>query len=245
MDGKGWARHIAPVRSAGAAEAIARRLSELIGARILVAGDRFPAEKALAELFGVATMTVRHSMAVLREEGLIETRRGHRAGTYVVPDVLARIRELTGLHPYTRADIDELTAWRTAVSGEASARAAARATEAQRARVRELELAADAAVHDPEAYRTADAGLHLFIAELSGSRRLLEAEQGIQHELTRLIADHPGGVEARSTPDQRHRRLVGAIEAGDADAARRWFAVHAEATADIALPFVQEPGERC
>ncbi|MEU8540311.1 FCD domain-containing protein [Streptomyces sp. NPDC048717] len=239
MDDKGWAQHIAPVRAAGAAEAIARRLSELIGARMLVGGDRFPPEKTLAEMFDVAVMTIRHSMAVLREEGLIETRRGHRAGTYVVPDVLARIRELTALHPYTQEDIEELTAWRVAVSGEASARAARHASEAGLARLRELETAADEAVADAEGYRTLDACLHLHIAELSGSRRLLEAEQGIQDELTRLLADHPGGVEARSTPDQQHRGLVGAIEGSDPARARACFAVHAQATADLFLPFVQ------
>ncbi|MFE4976249.1 FadR/GntR family transcriptional regulator [Kitasatospora sp. NPDC056651] len=228
------------MRSAGAAEAIARRLGELIGARILVGGDRLPPEKNLAELFGVALMTVRHSMAVLREDGLIETRRGRGAGTFVVPDVLARIGELTALHPYTLADVEELTAWRIAVSGEASARAARRASAAGLARLRELETAADAVVTDPEAYRTADAGLHLYIAELSGSRRLLEAEQGIQHELTRMLAGHPGGSEARSMPDQRHRALAAAIEVGDPARAREQFTVHAEATADLLLPFVQQ-----
>jgi len=46
-------------------------------------------------MFDVVVLTIRHSMAVLREEGRIETRRGHHAGTYVAPDVLIRIRELT------------------------------------------------------------------------------------------------------------------------------------------------------
>lgn len=239
MDDKGWEQHIAPVRSAGAAEAVARRLSELIGARILVGGDRFPPEKVLAEMFGVAGMTVRHAMAVLREDGLIETRRGHRAGTFVVPDVLARIRELTALHPYTQADIEELTAWRIAVSGEASARAARHASEAGLARLRKLEAATEQAVADAESYRTLDAGLHLHIAELSGSRRLLEAEQSIQDELTRLLADHPGGVESRSMPDQQHRALVSAIEHSNPVKAREQFTIHAEATADLFLPFVQ------
>ncbi|MFI8913922.1 FadR/GntR family transcriptional regulator [Streptomyces sp. NPDC053513] len=239
MDDKGWEQHIAPVRSAGAAEAVARRLNELIGARILVGRDRFPPEKALAEMSGVAVMTVRHATAVLREDGLIETRRGHHAGTYVVPDVLGRIRELTALHPYTRTDIEELTAWRIAVSGEASARAARRASEASLARLRELEAATVEAVADAEASRTLDAGLHLYIAELSGSQRLLEAEQGIQGELTRLLADHPGGVEPRRMPDQQPRALVAAIEDGDPAKARERFTIHAESTADLLLPFVQ------
>lgn len=52
MDDKGWAQHIAPVRSAGAAEAIARRLNELIGARILVGGDRFLRRRPLPRCSG-------------------------------------------------------------------------------------------------------------------------------------------------------------------------------------------------
>ena len=247
MDDKGWREHIRPVRAAGAAEAIARRLSELIGARMLVAGDRFPSEKALAELFEVAPMTIRHSMAVLREEGLVETRRGHLAGTYVTPEVLDRVRELTARHTYTEAEVEELTVWREAVSGEASARAAARLTTAStgteaadavaglRDRLRELETRTNAELGDPGAYRTADAALHLFIAELSGSRRLLEAEQGIQHELTRLLAADPGGTESRSTPAQLHGPLVRAILAGDPAAAREEFRIHARATADMCL----------
>lgn len=246
MDDKGWREHIRPVRAAGAAEAIARRLSELIGARMLVAGDRFPSEKALAELFEVAPMTIRHSMAVLREEGLVETRRGHLAGTYVAPEVLDRVRELTARHAYTEAEVEELTVWRQAVSGEASARAAARLTtdagrsEAEpaaglRDRLRELEARTNAGLGDPGAYRTADAALHLFIAELSGSRRLLEAEQGIQHELTRLLAADPGGTESRSTPAQLHGPLVRAILDGDPAAAREEFRIHARATADMCL----------
>ncbi len=247
MDDKGWREHIRPVRAAGAAEAIARRLSELIGARMLVAGDRFPSEKALAELFEVAPMTIRHSMAVLREEGLVETRRGHLAGTYVTPEVLDRVRELTARHAYTEAEVEELTVWREAVSGEASARAAARLTTDStgtdaadavtglRDRLRELEARTNAELGDPGAYRTADAALHLFIAELSGSRRLLEAEQGIQHELTRLLAADPGGTESRSTPAQLHGPLVRAILADDPAAAREEFRIHARATADMCL----------
>ncbi|WP_306319299.1 MULTISPECIES: FadR/GntR family transcriptional regulator [unclassified Streptomyces] len=242
MDDSGWSTHIRPVRAGGAAEAIARRLSELIGARMLVAGDRFPSEKALAEMFGVAPMTVRHSVAVLRAEGLVETRRGYKGGTYVADDVLTRVKELVGLHPYTVEQIEELTAWRQAISGEASARAARRVAEGADADARLRELAAHTHELLPEAdaYRTADATFHLCIAELSGSRRLLEAEQGIQDELTRLLSSHPGGAEARSTPGELHDPLTRAILAGDAERAREEFRIHAQATADMCLIFTSD-----
>lgn len=44
---------------------------------------KLPAERALAEEYGVAYQTVRHAMKVLRERGLIITRQGR--GTFVVP----------------------------------------------------------------------------------------------------------------------------------------------------------------
>jgi GntR family transcriptional regulator len=44
---------------------------------------RLPAERALADEYEVAYQTVRRSMKVLRERGLIITRQGR--GTFVVP----------------------------------------------------------------------------------------------------------------------------------------------------------------
>jgi GntR family transcriptional regulator len=44
---------------------------------------KLPAERHLAEEYGVAYQTVRHSMAVLRDRGLIITRQGR--GTFVNP----------------------------------------------------------------------------------------------------------------------------------------------------------------
>ena len=44
---------------------------------------KLPAERALAEEYGVAYQTVRHAMKILRERGLIITRQGR--GTFVAP----------------------------------------------------------------------------------------------------------------------------------------------------------------
>jgi DNA-binding GntR family transcriptional regulator len=45
-------------------------------------GRRLPSEKDLHDEFGLARETIRRALAVLRQEGLIEVRRGH--GTFVV-----------------------------------------------------------------------------------------------------------------------------------------------------------------
>jgi DNA-binding GntR family transcriptional regulator len=59
--------------------------ADVIAARI-EAGEitnRLPAERDLARELGVAYQTVRHSMKVLRDRGLIITRQGR--GTFVAP----------------------------------------------------------------------------------------------------------------------------------------------------------------
>jgi GntR family transcriptional regulator len=58
-----------------------------IAARIEVGEitHKLPAERDLAEEYGVAYQTVRHSMAILRDRGLIITRQGR--GTFVAPAV--------------------------------------------------------------------------------------------------------------------------------------------------------------
>jgi len=61
------------------------RVADAIAARI-EAGEfthRLPAERDLAEDFGVAYQTVRRSMEILRDRGLIITRQGR--GTFVDP----------------------------------------------------------------------------------------------------------------------------------------------------------------
>jgi DNA-binding GntR family transcriptional regulator len=64
------------------------QVAEHIEARIkdgeLASGQRMPPERDLATEYGVAYNTVRHSMELLRERGLIVTIHGR--GTYVVPE---------------------------------------------------------------------------------------------------------------------------------------------------------------
>jgi GntR family transcriptional regulator len=60
-----------------------RQLAAILRARI-TAGEitaRLPGERALADEFGIALGTVRKAIAVLRDEGIVETTPGW--GTYV------------------------------------------------------------------------------------------------------------------------------------------------------------------
>lgn len=62
-----------------------RRLADLLRAQIeageLAVGDRLPAEHTLAETHHISRDTVRDALAVLRQDGLVSTRKG--SGAYV------------------------------------------------------------------------------------------------------------------------------------------------------------------
>lgn len=94
-------------------EQVRRQVEDLIGARILRAGDRLPPLRQLARDLGLAVGTVGRAYSELEEQGLVVSRRG--AGTRVadgavpgpdavlqglVHDFLARARAV-GVGPQT------------------------------------------------------------------------------------------------------------------------------------------------
>src|SRR4249920_936294 len=72
-----------PIGGQGLVEQAVRRLGEAIGLGLLEVGERLPSEPELAERLGIAPMTLRQALAILREAGYVETQRGRGGGTFV------------------------------------------------------------------------------------------------------------------------------------------------------------------
>lgn len=237
MVGKGPDEFFTPIRSGGLSEAIVRRIGELIGSGVLRAGDRLPTELELAKSFDVAPMTVRTALQALRDHALIETRRGRGAGTFVREHVAAASyfldADLLSVEEFT-----DFTIWREAVSGEACYRAAEKfrdqhvGTEA-RTKLRDLADLTHRPGLAPDEYRFADAELHCYIAELSGSRRLVEAEREIQATLTRSLRHMAQPPDNAKFTTQGHRALVDAIGDGQPAHARDSLREHVQSTVDM------------
>lgn len=221
----------APLKAPNAGELIVRRIGEAIGSGLLEPGERLPTEIELSTMLAVAPMTLRQAIAILREAGLVETRRGKHGGTFVarnVVDALAARR-----HTARGATWRDFCDWRRAVSGEAAALAAERASPAQLSRLEHL--AADVegrAAQDFPAFRLADSRFHMAIAEMSGSPSIQSAETTVQAELGEALASIAAPVLARRQSATGHAPIIAAIALRDGGEARAAMLRHVEATHD-------------
>ena len=226
---------LGPIEPRGATEQIVRRLGEAIGSGVLKPGERLPPEADLARMLDVAPMTLRQALAALRDAGYITTTRGRNGGSFVSDRPLDSAPLLADDELPTTHELRDLTDWRRAVSGEAAALAADRCTAAARRTLETAEETAAQRVSDPHDYRLADSALHVSIAEVSQSPRLISAEAQIQIELSERLRSIPRPQVALADSHAQHLPLLQAIYDRDADLARRLAIAHVEGTYDWLL----------
>jgi DNA-binding FadR family transcriptional regulator len=223
-----------PIGGEGLVQQTVRRLGEAIGMGLLTVGERLPTEADLSARLEISPMTLRQALAILRESGYIETSRGKGGGTFVKrskPFPLPADQRTVSAE-----DLRDLTEYRVAVSGRASALAADRATHADIEQLAALVKAMKGKTSFGR-YRQLDGRFHLGVAAASRSQRLTEAEAVIQRDLLAsltLAGDDPTKLSLASSNDQ-HARVLAAIEAGDAETARAEMEAHVRGTADILI----------
>lgn len=185
----------APLAGGGRVEQVARRLMDAILLGVLVPGDKLPSEAELARRFGVALVTARDGLSLLRNEGLVETRRGREGGSFVlapsrIADTLlhARIRGLA------RVEIADYGVYLSAVTAACAQRAAEVATEDETARLCSW-LDGDGIPGRGESDDGTPAavggrimgGFHLELAVISQSPRLVREQIRLQSEFGPLL----------------------------------------------------------
>jgi GntR family transcriptional regulator, L-lactate dehydrogenase operon regulator len=208
---------------------LAERIEALIALRALKPGDRLPAERELAAELGVSRSTLREAIRQLASAGRLISR--HGGGTFVaVPNDTETVREaLLPLVPLARQEADywrDVMEIRMSLEDDSASLAAQRATEADKARLRSaFEAVASPANDDPQTQARADAAFHMTVSQAAHNAVLHQVMAGLLGLLEVSISEsldqlfHLPGV-ADELNDQ-HRRILDAIVAGDAGAARR------------------------
>jgi GntR family transcriptional regulator, transcriptional repressor for pyruvate dehydrogenase complex len=186
-DGRHPVSLISPLAAAGRADEVVLRVSQAIQLGLFVDGEQLPPETEFAAQLGVSAMTLREALASLRQQGLVETRRGRTGGTFVhqpaspsVDDLRERLRGMTTSS--LRDAFDE----QFAVSGAAAKLAAARASGAEVRRLSALVRQLSAASSLGARIR-ADSRFHIQVAQASQSERLTRLEVELQTQLAELL----------------------------------------------------------
>lgn len=201
-------------------ERIADTLAQRIVAGRFMPGTRLPTERELAEEFAVSRPTIREAMIALKLRGMVAARQG--SGIYVTDAAATPAAELD-------VGAFELVEARILFEGEAAALAATVIDAAALDALRAL-LAAMGAATDQAAKVAIDRRFHLAIAAASGNslvRSTVEMLWDVRDRSPLCVhmfgrARHEG-VEPRL---DEHRRIVDALAAHDAAAARAAMRAH-------------------
>lgn len=210
----------APLDGAGRAELVLQRLTDAIVLGVLHDGERLPSEAELARQLGVATVTAREALEVLRRNKLVQTRRGRDGGSFVTfaggaENELQKARLLA----WSRLQVRDLGVHYSAIAGLAAELAADRASSADIDNLERILDRTDAGTMD--AARRGQGTFRLEVAALSQSARLMREELRLQAEFGSLLWLSLREPARRHFCRQVQRETIAALVAGDGARARQ------------------------
>lgn len=229
------------VRQRRLADDIVAQLEAMILEGTFRIGERLPAERALAEQFGVSRPSLREAIQKLVAKGLLVSR--HGGGTFVAETLGSTFSDpLLQLLENNEEAQRDLLEFRHTLEGSCAYYAALRATELDRQRLREAFEALQACYDRDSASRAeegaADANFHLAIAEASHNAVLLHTMRGLFDLLKRNVVTNIGGMyalrdETRQMLMEQHRELYETIMARQAERARQVIHRHIDYVQEV------------
>ena len=216
------------VRTSRLYEQIVQQIEGSILKGDLKAGDQLPAERELAQRFGVSRTAVREAVKALREKGLVEAYSGR--GTFITDGTSQAVRQSLDLmvkigQPEGSTYLAEV---RAILEPEIAALAAMRVQDPELATMREAVAVMDKAGQDPDAYIEADLDFHLALAEAAANPlilSLIDSIVGLLREQRLRIFKVSGGPERGQV---HHKRILEAMERHDSEKAREAMKAHLE-----------------
>lgn len=233
-----WSREVfSPVPVRNAFEVTVERLATAIRLGVLSVGDQLPAERELAERFGVSRVTLREAIKALRDVGLVESRRGRGGGTFVCAPKRAGRRGPRQIGRSMGAALQDALDMRRVVEPGAAELAASRSLSADdRTTLRTCLSNATAAGERQR--RIADSRLHMAVAACAGSPTLAAAVAGVQLRLDELLRAIPVLAANIVHSDVQHAEIVEAVLGGDAVRARTVMIEHVDGTAALLVGLI-------
>ena len=238
----------AMVRVPKTAELVAGQIRNRIVRGELHEGDALPPESELMEQFGVSRPTLREAFRILESESLISVRRGARGGARVhTPDLAVAARYAGLLLQVQKATLADVYEARSLIEPAAARLLAQRHTKADVRALRETIEDVRSSLERPAELAGAELGtattrFHECLVERCGNQTL----SMLGGMLFEIVEAHTSQAIMRdmSSPDtsrnfqralRAYDKLTDLIEAGDADAAERFWREHMEVAGSFLL----------
>ncbi len=217
-----------PSRGPQLSEQVAQRLSDAIQAGEWGRGARLPTEAALGERFGISRSVVREAISMLRNGGLVTSRRG--SGSFVAESPTVSLR--LAIPDPDLQSVVEVLELRRPLEVEAARLAAERHTPSQLRRIRNAMADIDEAVEAGLSGVDQDLAFHRAIAEAANNSHFTAVLDFYNRFLHQAIRVTRTNESLRDTFMQQvvaeHQAILDAIAAGDGEAAARAAATHLE-----------------
>ena len=232
-------------------DVLAERLKQEILSDGYHLGASLPTERELVTTTGLSRGSVREALRILEAQGLVNTRAGRYGGTTVSQPTTVQLASHVNLYAKGRSvPLSALVEVRLALEPMVAALAAERRTEDDLATLRAIAERIDwASDNDLSAFLEENVKWHDAIAAASHNdllHALATSVSGLMFEASQI--KEFASAEVRQRVRFAHARILEAIEAGDAELARRRVERDVQAYASIleatlAVPAAEEPAD--
>jgi GntR family transcriptional repressor for pyruvate dehydrogenase complex len=219
-------------------ESVAARIEAMIVSGRLAPGERLPAERDLAKRLGVSRGLAREAIQELQLKSLVVRRPG--IGTHVrAPHHSEFTRTIGGYLSGAEREIADVLDFREALEPPVAARAAERARAGDIAELRRVSDLLDVEP-DPMAAAELDASFHLAIARATHNGVLIDLVERSMEALNQTRRENLQTPARRLSSRKAHRKILAAIESGDAEAAREAMSAHIRSVSSLVVAAASE-----
>jgi GntR family transcriptional repressor for pyruvate dehydrogenase complex len=214
-----------PVKKTRVYEEIIDKVKDMIGKGRLQSGEKLPGERELSEVFQVSRSSVREALRALESQGYLESRQGD--GTYIARKPVESLVSPLASVIFSEKDSQmELFEMRRLIEPQLAYLAAERATEEEIARLEEALVLQEQAIARGETGTEVDREFHYLMAEATKNKVLLRLTDYMRELLAESREKY---LQVEGRPEKsitRHRQVLEAIKAGDAELAARVMLNH-------------------
>jgi GntR family transcriptional repressor for pyruvate dehydrogenase complex len=210
---------------------VADKLRQKIRDDALTVGTRLPSEQAMATHFGVSRSVMREAIAMLKSEGLLNTRKG--SGAFICAPPAEHADDATLQSVQSLLNLIEV---RGGLESEIAALAALRRTPGQLIEIEHALRAIEAAVASGVDGVEEDVRFHLSIADATGNPywpKFVEMfAQPIRSAVKVTRANEARRADFSVQVQHEHEKIVNAIAAGNPELARSAAMEHMQHAAE-------------